>query len=196
MTVLAIGAHPDDIEYGCGGYLARLARAGETVWMLTATRGEKGGDPGARVVEQQESAAILGVKPLGWAWPDTAVPDGAQAVEAIEETLLVLNITRVLVNTPEDSHQDHQRIARATLAAARRCSHVLCYHAPSSTRVMERVVCADITTTLATKLRALRAHASQARHRLVELAEAEATFWGGRAGVRAAEAFEPVRWLL
>ena len=44
QTVLAIGAHPDDIEFGCAGTLFKLSRAGFKVHMLILTSGEVGGD--------------------------------------------------------------------------------------------------------------------------------------------------------
>lgn len=196
MNVLAVGAHPDDIEYGCGGYLARLAKEHQ-VETLIGTAGERGGDPDVRIAESDEAERILGISSWGMMrYPDGDMPSGREAVDWIERIIQDNGFDCILVNTPDDTHQDHRAIASATLAAARRAPRVLCYHAPSSTRVFERVVCADITDTLETKCRALDAHASQARHRLAELARAEATFWGGRAGVRYAEAFEPVRWVL
>jgi len=67
---LAIGAHPDDVEFGCGGTLAKWARAGCTVHILVLTDGSKGSwDPAAdiadlvetRRVEQEDAARALGV---------------------------------------------------------------------------------------------------------------------------------------
>ncbi len=67
--VTAIGAHPDDIEFGCGGALARWAQAGADVTLLVMTDGSKGTwdrdrDPAelaeARIEEQQAAAAELG----------------------------------------------------------------------------------------------------------------------------------------
>ena len=196
MNVLAVGSHPDDAEAGCGGYLARLAREGHTVWMFVGSKGERGGDPAVREIEAAQAAQALGVKQIGVGWKDTGFPEQEAMIQTLEQTIAALETDTILVNTPEDTHQDHRAIALATLAAARRVPRVLCYHAPSSTRVFTRVLCADIGETIQQKLDALAAHVSQARHRLVELAEAEALFWGGRAGVRYAEAFEPVRWLL
>jgi LmbE family N-acetylglucosaminyl deacetylase len=45
MNILAIGAHPDDIELGCGGLLLKAVRQGHSVWMYTLTRGAASGDP-------------------------------------------------------------------------------------------------------------------------------------------------------
>ena len=68
-VALAIGAHPDDIEFGCGGTLAKWSRAGTEVHLLVLTDGSKGSwDPGAdlgelvavRREEQRHAAAALG----------------------------------------------------------------------------------------------------------------------------------------
>ena len=45
MNVLAIGAHPDDIEYGCGGMLTKYAEKGHTVYLFIASDGSLGGEP-------------------------------------------------------------------------------------------------------------------------------------------------------
>lgn len=69
--VLAVGAHPDDVEFGCGATLARWAAAGAEVHLLVCTDGSKGSwdpaaDPAAlvaaRAAEQEAAAAILGVR--------------------------------------------------------------------------------------------------------------------------------------
>ena len=64
MNVLAVGAHPDDIELGCGGALLAHAAAGDTVTMLVVTGGENGPGDDARTAgrraEQERAAALLG----------------------------------------------------------------------------------------------------------------------------------------
>src|SRR5919198_5558598 len=64
MKILAIGAHPDDIELGCGGLLIKSARQGHDVNMYTLTRGEASGDPEQRISELKHSASIIGAKSL------------------------------------------------------------------------------------------------------------------------------------
>lgn len=67
-SVLAVGAHPDDIELGCGGALAKHVAAGDHVTMLVVTRGEEGpGKSSQRVAEQQAAADALGIDKLIWA---------------------------------------------------------------------------------------------------------------------------------
>ena len=63
VDVLAIGAHPDDIELSCGGTLALLAQAGRRVGMLHLTRGETStrGTVEERAIEAEDAAIALGV---------------------------------------------------------------------------------------------------------------------------------------
>ena len=79
VDVLAIGAHPDDVELGCGATVARLARAGRRVGILHLTRGEAGsrGTPEERRREAERAAAILGAAELVMA----AFPPLAQAAD-------------------------------------------------------------------------------------------------------------------
>ena len=52
MNILAIGSHPDDIEFGCGGTLLKYSENGHKVYMLVLSKGDKGGDPEVRQKEQ------------------------------------------------------------------------------------------------------------------------------------------------
>ncbi len=65
LDVIAVGAHPDDVEIGCGGTLARLAAQGYRVGIVDLTDGEPTpGSPGpeARLAESRNAAEILGVR--------------------------------------------------------------------------------------------------------------------------------------
>jgi LmbE family N-acetylglucosaminyl deacetylase len=62
MNILAIGAHPDDIELGCGGTLLKASRQGHSVFMYTLTRGAASGDPEQRTGELMKSAKFIGAK--------------------------------------------------------------------------------------------------------------------------------------
>ncbi|MCA1670813.1 MAG: PIG-L family deacetylase [Actinobacteria bacterium] len=61
MNVLVIGAHPDDIELGCGAALLAHRRRGDRVDLLVMTTGGRGPqDARSRVAEQEDAAALLG----------------------------------------------------------------------------------------------------------------------------------------
>ncbi len=112
LHLLAIVAHPDDAELGCGGTLIKHAQKGQKVGILDLTRGEMGtrGTPEGRLQEAADAAAIMGL----------AVRENANFRDGFfkhdEEHLLAL-ITYlrrwqpeiVLTNAPTDRHPDHGR---------------------------------------------------------------------------------------
>ena len=70
--VLAIGAHPDDVEIGCGGTLARHHAKGDMLNILTLSRGAAGGDVNVRVAEAHRAADLLGAEPAARQSPGCA----------------------------------------------------------------------------------------------------------------------------
>ena len=60
MNILAIGAHPDDVEYGCAGTLIQHVQRGDNVFIMIITDGAQGGDPEIRRQEQLAAAKIIG----------------------------------------------------------------------------------------------------------------------------------------
>ena len=58
MNILAIGAHPDDIEIGCGGMLIKAVKNGHSVYLYNITQGEKAGDPQQRAAELRRYCKI------------------------------------------------------------------------------------------------------------------------------------------
>jgi LmbE family N-acetylglucosaminyl deacetylase len=197
-NVLAIGAHPDDIELGCGATLLAHAAAGDTVTMLVLTGGENGPGTANRHAEQRAAATTLGA---GLRWGGlidcTLTPD-APTVRLIENVLTEVEADLVYVHAPDDSHQDHRAAAAAALSAGRRLSRVLHYQSPS-TLIFNPTVYVDITAHLSGKLAALKAHASQVElSAMVEpdAVVASARHWGAQARTGYAEAFAPTRMIL
>ena len=120
LDVLAIGAHPDDVELGCGGTLALLARQGRKVGILHLTRGERGtrGTAEERLAEAERGAAALGAADLAFLdCGDGALRTGAAEEEALIEVLRAWRPELVLSPTPHDRHPDHGR-AHALVEAA------------------------------------------------------------------------------
>lgn len=111
VDVLAIGAHPDDIELACGGTVAKFTGEGFSVAILDCTNGEMGsrGNAEIRVKEAQKGAKILGVKVR----ENLGLPDGKLTVndESIEKMIVMLRKYRpkiVLINPPFERHPDHE----------------------------------------------------------------------------------------
>ncbi len=198
MNVVAIGAHPDDIELGCAGALLAHRRAGHEVTLLVMTTGEQGPQGSAsRVAEQEDAAALLGARLFWGGFPDGEVSHDRHTTSAIEAVLDDAAADVVYTHAPADTHQDHRATAEATLAAARRVRRVLCYEAPTSIDFSPTLY-VDIAGLVEAKLDALRAHVSQVlRNGLVDLeaVEAQARSRGFQGRLRHAEAFEARRFL-
>ena len=200
--VLAVGAHPDDIELGCGATLLAHSAAGDAVTMLVMTGGENGpGDDEAitgRRREQEQAARTLGARLLWGGQVDCAVTPDAATVAVVERAIKETEADVVYVHAPDDSHQDHRAVAAATLSAARRLSRVLHYQSPS-TLSFSPTVYVDVTAYLSGKVAALSAHASQVEMSAMvepDAVVASARHWGSQARIGYAEAFQPTRLVL
>ena len=123
ITLLAFGAHPDDIEFGCGGVIACETQAGNTAHFVVGSRGESAtnGTPARRVREAREAARLLGATiefvDLG---------GDAHFEVRVASTLKLAAIIRrlrpqiVLAPTPvEDQHPDHVVLSHLVRDAAR-----------------------------------------------------------------------------
>lgn len=123
LPLLAFGAHPDDIEFGCGGVVAREARTGRPVHMIVCSRGEAGsaGTPEIREAESQNAAAILGAQ-LEFIELGGDAHLRATAEHAITLAGPIRRIRPGVVLAPsstENQHPDHAQLARLVRDAAR-----------------------------------------------------------------------------
>lgn len=176
--VLAVGAHPDDVELGCGGTIARLAGAGHAVGLVDLTAGELGtrGDVETRRREGEAAAAALGA-----AWrrclglPDGyLVPDDPDQLASLVAILREAAPRAVLGPDAGDPHPDHAAAAallgRATFLAGvskfrpdlgppARPRLTLAY--PGARQLVTPTIVVDVSEAYAHKRAALAAHASQ-----------------------------------
>lgn len=198
MNVLAIGAHPDDIELGCGATLLAHARHGDRVTLLVMTPGERGPQAArSRVAEQHEAAEMLGADVVWGGFEDGAVPEGRAAVDVVQDVVRQFGSDVVYTHARDDTHQDHRATASATIAACRRSLRVLLYESPTSLRFRPTVY-VDVDGFLEAKLRLVSAHTSQVlTNPLVDLEalEGQARYRGFQARLRWAEAFEANRFV-
>ena len=201
MKILALGAHPDDIEYGCGGYLLLARRKKHAVYLAVMTDGSGTGQSG-RVREQEKAARFLGARQLFWGeFRDTGMEPCRKLIVAIEDILRSVEPDIVLVNSPEDAHQDHEALARCAVTACRYVKRVFFYHDYTTLR-FEPDTFVDIGTVLAEKKKLLACHVSQVRKQyptglnMRESVSALAAYYGFIAKVRYAEAFKPLRNLV
>jgi LmbE family N-acetylglucosaminyl deacetylase len=197
MNVLAIGAHPDDIELGCGGTLAAHAARGDRVSLLVMTPGENGPQAArSRITEQEEAASLLGARLYWGPFRDGAVPEGRESVELIDSVIEATRADVVYTHAVSDSHQDHRATARSSIAAARRTTRVVSYEAPTSLGFVPSLF-VDVEGFVEKKLELLRAHGSQVlKNRLVDLeaVQAQARWRGFQARIHYAEGFAVERF--
>lgn len=114
VDVLAIAAHPDDIEMTCSGTILSLIAQGKTVAGVDLTRGELGtrGTPEIRAQEAAEGTRIMQLS----ARENMGFADGFFRNDEVHQRALIAVIrqyrpTIVLTNAPEDRHPDHGRAA-------------------------------------------------------------------------------------
>lgn len=201
MRILAIGAHPDDIEYGCGGLLLMAAAADHEVFLNVMTEGDLNPELNRRV-EQEKATAFLGAKKLFWGgFKDTRVAAGREAIVAIENVLNQVKPDMVLVNYPDDAHQDHVALARCTVTACRYIKRVLFYQDYTTLDFLPDTF-ADITAFMEKKKHLLSFHQSQVQKAyptgldMLENVSANAAYYGFVAKVKYAEGFKPLRHLI
>ncbi|ANF51129.1 bacillithiol biosynthesis deacetylase BshB1 [Chryseobacterium glaciei] len=115
IDILAFGAHPDDVELGCGGTIAKLISEGKKCVIVDLTKGEMGtrGTDETRRIEAGNSAKILGVS----ARENLGMKDGF-LVNSEEYQLMIVKMIRkyqpeiVLANAIDDRHPDHAKGAK------------------------------------------------------------------------------------
>lgn len=112
LDALAIGAHPDDVEMGCGGTLALLVEEGYRVGILHLTSGERGtrGTVEERRREAREAGEILGASTVEFLdCGDGALRHGEAEEDALIEVFRRLRPELVFCTAPSDRHPDHGR---------------------------------------------------------------------------------------
>ena len=171
--VLAIGAHPDDVMLGAGGYLLQLRAWGHDVTLLTLSSGFAG-ECAAREKEELAAARLCGFDVEFGRLNDGEIPFRA-AINCIEAAIDKTAPELVLTHSGADTHQDHDTVARATIAACRPVPNLYIYEGPSSTN-FNPTMTIDCSSTWARKIAALHCYPSQMNRRpYIAWAEAVST---------------------
>ncbi len=217
VDVLAIAAHPDDVELTCGGTLASLRARGYRFGIVDLTRGEMGtrGSPQTRAAEARRAAEILGAEFR------TALDLGDGGLRrGREEELTVIDVIRrekprlIFAPYPDDRHPDHRRAGQLVTDAAyyaglRTLTTTHPAHRPQATlhfstfQVQEPDFLVDVTAVIDVRRAAMRAFASQfhdpdskepqtrlSQRSFLDTVEARARHFGAMIGVEFAEGFQ------
>jgi LmbE family N-acetylglucosaminyl deacetylase len=195
--VLAFGAHPDDLEVGAGGLIARLVGDGARVTMVVASVPNKFD---VRLAEARAGAARLGAH-LVFGVGDREARVGEIAMHALvarfDELVAEHAPDLVITHGPSDLHWEHFLVHRATVSAVRRCPcDLLAYNASPDLGPHARTTGAafvDITSTIETKLEAIAVHASQIGDRTLASRRDQMRAAGRLCGADYAEVFDVLR---
>lgn len=209
MKILAIGAHLDDIEIACGGTLAKAVDNGHQVKVLVMSKsGYTNKDGGIQrtdndaVREGTNALHTLGVKDIEILdFPTKDIPFRSDVVNAIDVCLSDYNPDIIFTHHPFDTHQAHEGVAKATIAAARRRNTVFFYEpiTPSgrSYVAFKPGLYVDIESTLDKKIAALKCHETEYNkfggEDWIEGVRCRCGFRGYEIGKKFAESFEILR---
>lgn len=218
MKVLAIGAHPDDVELGAGATLSRLVKKGAALVVACVTAGEQGTPNVAnqaklaatRRREAEAGAKALGAKEVRF----LGLPDGLTAFTLADKIAMIALLRDVrpdwiFVHAKADTFPDHAVVHALTMAAVvgaagpwyadasgapHAVANVLGYEVWHP--IPEPTLLVSCGSSFSTKMKALSAHVSQtATLDYVAAAEGLARYRGALAGTKdPVEAFEVLRW--
>lgn len=212
--ILAIGAHPDDLEISCAGTLAKWSKEGASITMAVVSNGELSSADNAlvgkmdtiRIKEFYNSAKIIKAQPLRLNMEDGLIFDNQESRSVFIKLLEKVKPDIVITHYPGDDHPDHRAVNSLV------CSSIVIAQAqfqfPSwkikKVYFMDSLgginfypdVYIDVTRAILTKKKMLCEHLSQIKVMkkkykvdLWDIAEATSRFRGIQSGVRYAEAF-------
>ncbi len=219
LTLLAVGAHPDDIEFGCGGILLAEADRGCAIALCVCSRGEAGtnGTPNEREAEARQAAKLIGAT---IEFPDFGGDCrlDLSASNALAIARLIRKVRPGVLLSPSaggDQHPDHEIVSQLCRRAARLAryggveelralqAHAISHHfeyaitpgaEPPNDRLKVRI---DISPYYARWVELMNCHRTQLRtRRYLDLQSARARLLGLTSGVEYAQALFPGNDLL
>lgn len=209
MRILAIGAHLDDIEIACGGTLAKAIEGGHDVKVLVMSKSGYTNKEGkvqrsdeVAVEEGMDALHTLGISDIEILdFPTKDIPFRSDVVNAIDLRIASFDPDIVFTHHPFDTHQAHEGVSKATIAAARRKNTVFFYEpiTPSgrSYVAFKPMLYVDIASTLDRKIESLKCHSSEynkfGAEDWIEGVRCRCGFRGYEIGKKYAEAFEILR---
>jgi LmbE family N-acetylglucosaminyl deacetylase len=208
MNVLAVGAHHDDVEIGCGGTLARLVRAGHQAFAVTLTNSETHDDlrgihrtRAQALTEARRAAAVLGVELLeldGASRDNGTLVYDVTLMRRLEELLVARDVSVVFAHWRSDLNTDHEAASKITVVAARHVRSVLMYRSNwyQPGPPFNGIVSVDISEMIDVKQRSLACYETEIANRspawIASFIDRDRSA-GFAMGKQYAETFEPVK---
>ncbi|MBQ2658409.1 MAG: PIG-L family deacetylase [Erysipelotrichaceae bacterium] len=209
MKILVVGAHLDDIELAAGGTLAKAIRNGHSVKVLIMSKSGYTNKEG-KVQRSDETAVKEGIEALNTLgitdisilnFETKDIPFRSDVVNAIDLVISDYIPDIIFTHHPFDTHQAHEGVSKATIAAARRMNTLYFFEpiAPSgrSYVAFKPQMYVDIEETVDLKIQSLKCHKSEYNkfggENWVEGVKCRCGFRGYEIGKKYAEAFEVLR---
>jgi LmbE family N-acetylglucosaminyl deacetylase len=195
LAVLAVGAHPDDVEIGVGGTLAAHRAAGDQLVILTLSGGGIGGETGVRQVEAQRAAGTVGAELVHLDFEDTFLDPAKGVITAVEKVVAEVQPDLIYTHSPHDRHQDHRAVNESVQIAARQVAGLWCFQSPSCTVEFQPNRFVDITGFVDKKLEMLAAYSSQSHRDYMQpdMVRATARYWSRFSQAIDVEPLETIR---
>ncbi|MBQ6217606.1 MAG: PIG-L family deacetylase [Erysipelotrichaceae bacterium] len=209
MKILVVGAHLDDIELACGGTIAKAIRNGHEVKALIMSKSGYTNKEGKiqrsdeiAVKEGVDALKTLGIKDIEiLEFPTKDIPFRSDVVNAIDVVMSEYDPDIIFTHHPFDTHQAHEGVAKATIAAARRKNTVFFFEPiqPSgrSYVAFKPDMYVGIDDTVDVKIAALKKHKSEYKkfggEDWIKGVKSRCGFRGYEIGKQYAEAFEILR---
>lgn len=208
MNVLGIGAHFDDLELGCSGTLMNHIQQGDKVFMVVicdsgykSADGNTVRDNDTAHKEGEEAASIIGAELICLDYNTFFVPFEESLTSKINRYIEELNIDTIYSPWVHDLHRDHHYAAKNTLMAGRHVPRFLMYRSNyyDTEKPFHGNFYSDITDTMDRKIDVIKAHKSElerVRFKWLDFFRNQNANDGQKIGVKYAECFEVVRYLL
>ena len=190
MKILAIGAHPDDIEPQIGGTLAKLLKSGNEVLSASVVETKTGAlSSDVRFQESVDAAKVLGYSAISLGMNNHEIAYNRQLVMEIDSLISRESPNLVFSISGDDTHQEHRFVALAVESALRKndCSLVTLNQAlPGGVSSHSYTYFSDISDFFDLKIKAIECYQSQVNKygkEWLEMVSSRDRFWGLNFGV-------------
>ncbi|MGE4297647.1 MAG: PIG-L deacetylase family protein [Desulfovibrionaceae bacterium] len=208
MNILAVGAHFDDVELGCGGTLIKHVRQGDRVHIIVVSESEYRNPKGETIrdaevaeAEGRAAAAIIGASLECLGFKTFHVPFAEELTSLFDQRLKDLAVDMVYTHWPYDVHRDHQFVTKNVLMAARHVPRVLAYRSNhyDAEQPFRGTFYSDISDDMEQKIACIKCHVSElerVNYAWVDFFRRQNQNDGMAIGVEYAERFEVIRYLV
>lgn len=191
LRIVAIYAHPDDMEINCGGTLKIFSDLGHITYGIILTNGELGGDPEIRLEEAKHAAEVLGVKLIHLNLKDGYVTDKPENIDIVTNYIKKIQPDIIFTHYYKDLHQDHRATFRIARIVSKKTSSALLLSEGVSTINFAPRLYVDISRVFKYKIQSLNFHKSQISKINIRYLYLLNRLRGAFIGTHYAEAFYP-----